>query len=243
LCLSQSLAATAQDAGIEAARRALSDRAKFPWYDSRTDTIKPVTLPVERPPRTPSDWIWNASSQSTSRSRRGSSGFWESFQYLIWIALAALLAALAYYWIKAIARHQAGQLTDGIEVEDRLRHEADSIEQLPFQVKRPQEDLLGEARRHFQQQNYGEAIIYLFSYQLVQLDRHQRIHLAKGKTNRQYVREVSSLPRLRQLLTATMLAFEDVFFGKHELDRQRFESCWDRLEEFDALVRQKAATD
>ena len=33
-------------------------------------------------------------------------------------------------------------------------------------------------------------MIYLFSHQLVQLDRHQIIRLAKGKTNRQYLREV-----------------------------------------------------
>jgi hypothetical protein len=29
-----------------------------------------------------------------------------------------------------------------------------------------------------------------------------------------------------------MVAFEDVFFGKHGLDRERFESCWRRVDEF-----------
>jgi hypothetical protein len=34
------------------------------------------------------------------------------------------------------------------------------------------------------------------------------------------------------MLDRTMVAFEDVFFGRHPLERQRFESCWGRLDEF-----------
>ena len=56
-------------------------------------------------------------------------------------------------------------------------------------------DLLAEARRHYQAGNYGAAIVYLFSFQLVQLDQRQIIRLAKGKTNRQYLREVGPRDR------------------------------------------------
>ena len=59
-------------------------------------------------------------------------------------------------------------------------------------------DLLAEARRHYQAGNYGAAIVYLFSFQLVQLDRRQIIQLAKGKTNRQYLREVGPRDPLRK---------------------------------------------
>jgi hypothetical protein len=38
-----------------------------------------------------------------------------------------------------------------------------------------------------------------------------------------------------------MVAFEDVFFGNHPLDRNRFESCWTRLDEFEALAAQGQA--
>jgi hypothetical protein len=29
-----------------------------------------------------------------------------------------------------------------------------------------------------------------------------------------------------------MVAFEDVFFGHHPLDRSRFEACWQEVDEF-----------
>ena len=34
-----------------------------------------------------------------------------------------------------------------------------------------------------------------------------------------------------------MLAFEDVFFGHYSLSKERFESCWDQLEEFHQIVQ------
>lgn len=110
------------------------------------------------------------------------------------------------------------------------------MENLPFPVKRPQADLLGETRWHYEQGNFGEAIIYLFSYELVQLDTHHLIRLAKGKTNRQYLRELKADSSLRAILRQTMLTFEDVFFGHYELSRERFEACWRRLDEFHSLV-------
>ena len=83
-------------------------------------------------------------------------------------------------------------------------------------------------------------IIYLFGFQLVQLDKQQIIRLTKGKTNRQYLREVGPRKALQRLVEQTMVAFEDVFFGNHTLDRARFESCWSRLDEFQSLSAEGA---
>ena len=98
--------------------------------------------------------------------------------------------------------------------------------------------MLDQARNFYQAGNYAAAIIYLFSHQLVQLDRRQIIHLAKGKTNRQCLREVGQAEMLRQLVGQTLVAFEDVFFGHHDIDRRRFEACWSRLPEFESLLAQ-----
>jgi len=97
-------------------------------------------------------------------------------------------------------------------------------------------DFLDRARRLYQAGNFDEAIKYLYSHQLVQLDRHQLVRLARGKTNRQYLGELRPRPVLREVLQQTMIAFEDVFFGDHRLDRRRFEECWSQLGRFDALV-------
>ena len=118
---------------------------------------------------------------------------------------------------------------------------ADRVEKLPFRVQRPRADLLGEARRSYQAGDYAEAIVYLFSYQLVYLDKHDLVHLARGKTNRQYLREMGRGPGIVPVVEQTMLAFEDVFFGGHGLDRSRFELCWNGLEQFQRDVQQAAA--
>ena len=73
--------------------------------------------------------------------------------------------------------------------------------------------LLGQAREYYLAENYDEAIIFLFSYELVELDRRSLIRLAVGKTNRQYLRELGARTALASLLGQTMVAFEDVYFG------------------------------
>jgi hypothetical protein len=78
----------------------------------------------------------------------------------------------------------------------------------------------------------------LFSYQLVALDKRHVIHLAKGKTNRQYLRETRSREPLKNLLQRTMISFEDVFFGHHDLSRERFEESWQSLDEFHRHLEQ-----
>jgi hypothetical protein len=118
------------------------------------------------------------------------------------------------------------------ETKAQTSREVDRLEELPFAVKRPQSDLLGEARRLYEAGKYAEAIVYLFSYELVELDKHHVIRLTKGKTNRQYLGEARGRPAVLPLLEDTMVAFEDVFFGKHGLDRERFEACWRRLDDF-----------
>jgi hypothetical protein len=233
-------AAPADEAAVGGARRALEQAADFPWYDAQSDGLRGVPLPPDKPLRRASGWEAKAATANSNSSRGSLQGeaIWRWVQYGVWLILAALLGILLYLWMKAIVGQEARGREAAWDEDEQRRHESDSIEQLPFQVQRPQADLLAEARRHYQGGNYRDAIVYLFSYQLVQLDRFRRIELAKGKTNRQYLHELSSSAGLRRLLTETMLAFEDVFFGHYELDRQRFEACWARLDEFDQLVRQ-----
>ena len=155
---------------------------------------------------------------------------------LLGILIVVLVVLLIRYFLKEEDSTAASaQLT----FEDK-KAEIDRVEQLPFVVRRPGGDLLSEARALYEQGRYGEAMVYLYSYELVQLDRHQHIHLAKGKTNRQYLREIRSAPTLRSVLHRSMIAFEDFFFGRHDLDRLRFEECWQRLDEFHGALDQGA---
>ena len=158
---------------------------------------------------------------------------------LLWAGLLALLGFLIYLLVRTyLLSHAAPEVADSPERETKT--EGDLIESLPFEVPRPQGDLLAEAKRLYEQGAYAQAIIYLFSYQLVQLDRHQAIRLSRGKTNRQYLRELQPRPDLRGMLERTMIAFEDVFFGHYVLDRAGFERCWERLDEFHQRLSEAA---
>jgi hypothetical protein len=205
------------DASISSAREALSDGSN-PWYDSEKDSLKRLELEEDRGS---TDWRF--------------SGFGTVFKIVVYallgLALAALVALLIWFALNQKRSSKTAKSTsDGVS-------DADQVEALPFMAERPRGDLLGQARRHYEQGNYSEAIIYLFSYELVELDKFAQIQLAKGKTNRQYLREVSTVAPLRSPLERTLLAFESVFFGRRTLDRAGFEACWNELPHFEAQLR------
>lgn len=218
----------AEDA-VESGRDSLSD--DYPWYDADTDELRRVDVPeIEEP----DDDLPEPPVASTG----GTDALSGLVQVVFWIVVMVVIAAFIGLLLWAFIRGENRQAvaTDSGTVESSS--EVDRIENLPFKVRRPQSDLLEEARRLYQEGNFGEAIIYLFSYKLVQLDKFHFIRLAKGKTNRQYLGEVRPQPRLRELLETTMVTFEDVFFGHHELDRGGFETCWSGLDEFHQHVNQ-----
>lgn len=195
-----------------------------PWYDDETDGIRRLDLKVERQP--PS---WNLSWMGPL------------LKVLGWLGIAILVLLLALIAWKVFTHFRSGrdQPDTALTLDDDANR-VDRVEALPFRVARQATDLLSEARRQYEKGNYNEAIVYLFSHQLVELDRQHLIHLARGKTNRQLVRELGPRRELRLLVDQTMVCFEDVFFGDHALSRARFEACWFELEKFDRLVQEAA---
>lgn len=219
-------------AGVEHARQALS-REAFPWYDKQADALRPVRV--------------NESSPSTPEEASSRSGSWfpdmsgfsvpEAVSYGL---LLVVLGVIAWALIRAYLNREA---VAGVAATERVRpaavDDAARIESLPFRLRRGETDLLAEARRLYDEGQYGEAIVYFFSHQLVEMDRHQVIRLARGKTNRQYLRDLRRWPPLRNLIERSMVAFEEVFFGGHALDRARFESLWRELDQFNSLVAER----
>jgi hypothetical protein len=201
-------------AGRDALRNQTAAR-RYPWYDSDEDRPRRLNLP---PPR--------AVSESAS---------FGLLTFLAWGAVLAALAAVAILLVRAFL----SEAPEGAASRGPRPGEATSIDKLdalPFPLARAAGDLLAEARRLYEQGLYGEAMVYLYSHWLVTLDRAQLIRLAKGKTNRQYLRELSARRPLASMLAAAMVAFEDFFFGNHPLDRTRFEENWRRVDEFARLT-------
>jgi hypothetical protein len=227
--------AIAPEAAVDAGREALHGRTDYPWYDAEKDTVRRLEVAppkTDELPNRQSRWSAKASPPNASTTAtRSSGGIMASVLQALGISLlVALLVAIAVLIARAALRQEAAGEPGAAVVE--TSHDVDRVENLPFQVRRPTGDFLSEAERLYQAGEYSEAIIYLFSYQLVQLDRSHVIRLAKGKTNRQYLREMRNRPALRGMLEGTMVAFEDVFFGHHPLDREQFEACWKQLDAF-----------
>ena len=212
---------------IDAGADALESYPSFPWYDGDGDSVQRIDV---EPPKD----LKNRHSRWQFKPLNWSFPPWlmKLLEVLVWIVIALLLTLLVYFMVRTFMAREGGFTGDAESSSIELTGDVDRVEALPFQIKRPQSDLLSEARRHYEEGQYGEAIIYLYSYQLVQLDKHHVIRLTKGKTNRQYLREVRRRSSLVGVMEQTMIAFEDVFFGDHELDKAQFERCWNRLDEF-----------
>ncbi|MCR9115786.1 MAG: DUF4129 domain-containing protein [bacterium] len=242
ICATTFLQATtsfAQDAPFEQ----FENKSQYPWIDSNTgDLVAPELKPANEPINDPidpgnrnSDWIAQPTTQTTAPGA-GSELFSTLLQVVAFSLLGLLVVVIVvvFFWafFRSSSEGESVLPPHESEVGDAARLEA-----LPEPLRREESDLLGAARRCYEQGDYGEAIVYLFSYQLVELDRKQVIRLARGKTNRQYLRESKSRPNLASILAVTTETFEDAFFGRYDIDRPRFDRCWQDLERFEAELQ------
>jgi hypothetical protein len=217
LSLALASAARAEEDPVNEAREAFKSSATFPWYDAEKDSLTPLALRADPPPKEGFRWL-------------------SVLQWAAWVLLGIgllLLIGLIIYSVRYF--RGTGPIAEQT-AEQNTVVESEGVEALPFMAQRSQGDLLGEARRLYELGNFSEAIVYLFSYELVQLDKFAVIRLARGKTNRQYLRESVKAPPHKQLLENTMHTFEDVFFGRRVLDRAGFEACWNHVSMFENLA-------
>jgi hypothetical protein len=224
----------ADDSAVETGKEALSGVARFPWYDKSQDDVRKLhVVPRDTADSGNRSSTWTKQNTSTATSSSGPrfSLLGGALQWVGLTTLIILLGVLAFLIAKAFLKDEVTETTAARKVVETTR-DAARVEALPFAVRKPTGDFLSEARRLYEAGDYSEAMIYLFSYELVQLDRQHFIRLAKGKTNRQYLRELRQRPAFQAILETTMIAFEDAFFGRKTLTRERFESCWQRVEEF-----------
>lgn len=223
-----SLVATAKGAAsdpVEAGREAMAKRPSFPWYDANNDAVKPIEIPAPREPRL----------------RTAAPVALEPLAWLAWGVLAVALVAMAglLYWAW---RHmpEAAPASPHDSVGRRLDHATD-FDALPVRDLTDAEALRAAAEKARAEGRYREAMIYLYSYQLLVLDKSHFIRLARGKTNRQYLRELRPHEALASLMLRSVHLFESAFFGGRTPSAGEIESCWKRLDEFRALAARAPA--
>lgn len=227
------------DDAVDEGREALNSTwTEYPWYDAEADALRPIPVQPPPPPPPPTGTIIKpqppAPSNAAPMSSQTTSFLAGLLQVLPWLLVMALLIVAIVLIIRWRFSLQSPAKARASRRRSR-QAEIERIAELPFEVQ-PESDLLAAARREYNSGNYGRAIVYLYSWQLMELDDSHHIRLARGKTNRQYLRELRPRADLRGLLEPTMIAFEDFFFGDHELSRRRFEGCWEQVDQFQRLL-------
>lgn len=234
-----------QDDPKSQVRDALESLGNVPWYDSETDSAKPAEL---RNSDVNNDDLALRKSGRVGAPRAAAAGgggrtigpIGDFMGWFMIIVTGILLAAIVIYALYTRDPTTGRRRGQDVEVEEDELFEQ-RLEQLPVQVRKPLKNLLDEAKQLMAQGKFDEAIIYLFSHQLVELDRNQMVRLAQGKTNRQYLRELSRSPQLREILHQTVLLFEESFFGNHTLTQEQFASSWRRVDEFTSILSASSA--
>lgn len=205
------------------------------WFDAESNSVQPLVGKKPKQPTKPYDWEWTFN--NNRRVNWSGAWFWVVGQYVIWTLLGAFFVFCLVWIISWMLKNGMGEGADTV-YEERFLADPDRIELLPFQVDKQKLDLLGEANNCYEQGDYSQAIIYLYSYMLMRLDQGRLIRLSKGKTNRQYLNELRQRSELKNMLGTTMRRFEDVFFGHHALNRTQFEQAWQQMDQFHSLVQQ-----
>ena len=172
-------------------------KSDMPWYDPDQDAIRRINVkPDEDDQHRESRWAADQATSTTSERAQSPSLFSRIMQILAWLTLSALLVAIMWLLVWAAGRMDRSGLMEGKTV-DRVEVDPERMEDLPMSIPPTDRNLLAAARSCYEAGDYGMAIIYAYAYQLVELDQHHAIHLRKGKTNRQYLRELRTQPRSR----------------------------------------------
>ncbi len=213
--------------------KALRDGASREWCAPDGTLLFPSEVPSDRLEDRHQSIYDLSQRRLNSSSWPSLSAIWKAvpglFRGLFFLLLGLLIAGLIYLILTNQWRTWLGRKR--IE-RNGVTDESTKIHDLPFAVELPKSGLLEEAAACRQRGDYSRAIIFLFSYVLVELEKGRVIRLHRGKTNRMYLQEIRSDRVLRSITEKIMLAFEVVFFGKRSLSEEQFEACWSRLGEF-----------
>lgn len=162
----------------------------------------------------------------------------EVWRFLIFTLLAIILITLLFFLFRSemfqafIGRRRISNFEEDIE-QQRAK-----VSDLPFEIEQPLVGLRAQAERLRNLGDYSKAIVYLYSYLLVELDQANCIRLERGKTNGVYMRELASWNALSSYMKPTVRLFELAYFGRREIDRGSFESLWSKITSFEETLAQ-----
>ncbi len=228
-----------------------------PWYDAEEKRLTPLPVQVREDDSINRDSRWLPQPEQlteqrpvqTSSGGRGNSGglFGSSLtlgHLLGWALLIAMVLAVVGGIVYAVSRAElgladrkpgAGKSGVGKGLPDAQTLER--IEHLPAELRRTDVNLRTECQRLMGEGMYEQAIILLLGHQLLLLDRAGVLRLSRGKTNGTYVREARTRhAQCGVWLRQTADAFEQSYFGRHEIAPEVFAQLWRQNEQLEAAL-------
>ncbi|MFN6129499.1 MAG: hypothetical protein ACK6DC_01490 [Planctomycetota bacterium] len=181
--------------------------------------------------------FWDLGNGSSSLAAF-SKWMYEAWRLLVLIGLGILVAVLVYFLLRSEAFRTFFSPRSEDRTTEDLEQQRAKVSDLPFEIEQPLVGLRAQAERLRNAGDYSKAIVYLFSYLLVELDHAHCIRLERGKTNGAYVRELHPWSSLLSTMLPTVRLFELAYFGRREIDRDAFEGVWSKLASFEEMLAQ-----
>lgn len=232
-----------------------------PWYDADKGQLTPVPLNVREDDSINRDSRWlprpdrirktQNSGGTNSATSGGLFGTTITLGHLLaWAFLITLLLCIIGGIVYAIGRAELSlsnnkTSSDSNSDADALPDEAtlERIKHLPPELRRTDVNLRSECERLMNEGQFDQAIILLLGHQLLLLDRAGMLRLSRGKTNGRYVRETRSHHlQCSQWLRETADAFEQSYFGRHEIPSESFTQLWRQNDRMETAIESQEAS-
>ena len=162
----------------------------------------------------------------------------EIWRILVLILLAILVGTLLFFVFRSDTFQAWISRRSDQFVEEDLEQQRAKVSDLPFEIDQPLLGLRAQAERFRNLGDYSQAMVYLYSYLLVELDHANCIRLERGKTNGVYMRELIPWNALSNYMKPAVGLFELSYFGRREIDRGAFEGLWSRITTVEEMLAQ-----
>lgn len=210
--------ATCAPAAEDAARDALRTHAP-PWYDAKADDWQRIAA---RAPDT------KEPERSSSHSGSGSGRdirIGDIFGWLMLVVVVLVTAGLVWFLLRHLRFEIAAPLAE--ERRAAVARAVADLSALPFADEQSAKDPEAALARAIAARDWRRAVAWSYALHLVELDHAGALRVARGTTNRGYLRmltewaaERSTRQTLPVLLDEAVAVFERTWFGHQPADQE-----------------------
>lgn len=230
-----------------------------PWFDTQNDSLRPIRVQPRSDDTQHRSSRWRPKAKKLKRPTKaaqptagGGTGtgifgtglsIGNVFGWVLLVTLVLMIVAAIIYAVSR-AEIKLGHGSNGGNTSAKrtdLPDEAtlERMKHLPPELRRTDVNLRSECERLMNENRFDQAIILLLGHQLLLLDQNGLLRLSRGKTNGRYVRETRGHDSsCGQWLRATTDAFEQSYFGRHEIPAEVFGELWRQNEHLERAARE-----